>query len=75
MEKLNSNNSFFIWNSDDDKNIKKDKHNTDGEVWNDPMFEQMYEHGVDYCYHKWKIYVGFTEVYRYCTKCNLKSEA
>ncbi len=73
MEKLNFKNSFFIWNSDEDK--KDDKSNKvyyddDDEVWNDPMFE----HGIGYCSHKWKIYVGFTEVYRYCTKCNLKSE-
>ena len=73
MEKLDFKNNFFIWNSDEDK--KDDKSNKvyyddDDEVWNDPMFD----HGIGYCFHKWKIYVGFTEVYRYCTKCNLKSE-
>lgn len=26
----------------------------------------------DMCYHDWKDYNGFTEVYKYCTKCEAK---
>jgi len=66
MEKSDSNfqKLFNELYSGDSKNL----------LYNNSFDDHMFESEIEYCLHKWKIYVGFTETYRYCTICDIKSE-
>ena len=45
-----------------------------------PIFQEhltaayAYTHGPQACQHEWKKYVGFTQVYDYCAKCDEKKK-
>lgn len=48
----------------------------------DAVIESMYKEGMlisppkedgKFCFHNWETYIGYTDIFDYCTKCDLKS--
>lgn len=52
--------------------ISGTRHNISGDI---ELFEAVYQKPrAVACYHEWKEYIGFTDKYYYCTKCNEKQK-